>query len=215
MRNFLITKTPLKGLLDDLKNNVTAFFKEELQLVQGEMAEKVECFGRNIAILATGGFLACAGLILFSAGIGLLLAFAFEALGLDSTLAAFIGFAIVGIFVMVAGTIFISKGVKALSASSLAPQKTIQSISTAVQMQHNAGTLRAPDQPSSDLHKQVLVTKERISEDKEELKYRLSLRHLKDMAVMHIKKHPFTWSSVALTGIVGGSVLVARKFWKS
>jgi hypothetical protein len=215
MRNFLIAKTPLKELLDDLKDNVTAFFKEELQLVQGEMSEKVGQFGRDMAILATGGFLAGGGLILLCAGIGLLLASGFESLGVDFTLAAFIGFAIVGIIVMAAGTAFISKGIKALSIGSLAPERTIQTISTPVRTQQTAEILKAPEQSSSELHKHVLITKERIREDKEELKYRLSPRHLKDVAVRHIKRHPFTWSSAALAGVLAGSVFVGRKFWKA
>src|SRR5437667_3349010 len=91
------SKTSIFGLIGDLKDETKTFVKEEIQLAKAEISEKISCMGRNAVSLAVGGFVAYAGLIIFLGGLGILLAFAFEKLGLDTALAGFIGFAIIGL----------------------------------------------------------------------------------------------------------------------
>jgi len=68
----------LLGLVKELKDGVKIFIREEIQLAKTEMAEKISCFGGNSAAVGIGGFVAYAGLIILLAGLGAVLAFAFE-----------------------------------------------------------------------------------------------------------------------------------------
>src|SRR5881227_2832610 len=117
------SKTSIFGLIGDLKDETKTFIKEEVQLAKAEISENISHMGKNAVGLAIGGIVAYAGLIVFLAGLGLLLAFAFEQLGLQPVLAGFIGLAIIGFFVMVIGGVLILKGIKAFKAGSLAPRR--------------------------------------------------------------------------------------------
>ena len=89
-------------MIGDQKDETKTFIKEEVQLAKTEISENISRMGRNAVGLVAGGFVAYAGLIVFLAGLGLLLGFAFEKLGLQPPLAAFIGFAIIGLLGLMA-----------------------------------------------------------------------------------------------------------------
>src|SRR5438874_4909209 len=105
-------KTSIFALIGDLKDETKTFIKEEIQLAKTEISEKISCMGRNAVSLAIGGFIAYAGLIILLGGLGILLAFAFEKLGLDTALAGFIGFAIIGLVAAGVGYAFIGQALK-------------------------------------------------------------------------------------------------------
>ena len=218
MRISLLGQVPLGVLLSSLKNNVKAFVREEVELVKSEMAEKASCYGRNAISLVIGGIVAYAGFIVFLGGLGMVLSFCFQKLGLNSLLAAVVGLSAIGLIVILVGFVMIFKGVKAFSSESLIPERTIATI------QHLKGTAvdkpqeqvkqkdKTPKRSPLELEQDVLATEDRIGQTLKEIAYRTSPARTKDQAVKHIRSHPYQWSFIALGGGLLGSYLVARKF---
>src|SRR5215469_16891486 len=122
MRNFMVD--PIADLVSDLKEDATTFFRQEIELAKKEISEKTATYGRNGAKVVVGGIIAYAGLIVFLAGIGLIISFAFEKLGLNTTLAVFIGLGIAGFLAVAAGGLMVFLGIKAISATPPVPEKT-------------------------------------------------------------------------------------------
>src|SRR6266480_2932147 len=122
------SRTSIFGLIGDLKDETKTFIKEEVQLAKAEISENISRMGRNAVALAVGGFVAYAGLIVFLGGLGLLLGFAFEKLGLQPALAAFIGLAIIGLMAAGIGYAFIAESIKSFSHSSMKPEKAIETL---------------------------------------------------------------------------------------
>src|SRR5581483_4840023 len=116
------------GLVRGLKTETKTLIREEVQLAKTEISEKIATYGRNGAVIAIGGVIAFAGLIVFLGGLGFLIAFAFEKLGLSTTLADFVGLAIIGLLVIAIGAVFALKGMKTLAKETPAPQKTMGAI---------------------------------------------------------------------------------------
>jgi hypothetical protein len=109
---------PEKSLLDlvaDLRDETKELIRQEIQLAKTEVAEKAAKFGRNAAWLAVGGFLAYAGLIVFLIGLGFLIGFALEALGMAQAVANFLGSAIIGLGTAGIGYFLLAKALKILS----------------------------------------------------------------------------------------------------
>src|SRR5579872_168060 len=128
MQNSAIFETPLRDLFRGLTGETKKFIKEEARLARAEISEKISRLGRNGVILAVGGCLAYAGLIVFLAGLGVLLAFVFEQAGLSPALAGFLGLAIIGLLFAILGGLLAFKAVKKLSRESLAPEKTVRTL---------------------------------------------------------------------------------------
>src|SRR5437667_11744019 len=80
------SKTSIFGLIGDLKDETKTFIKEEVQLAKAEISENISHMGRNAVGLAIGGFVACAGLIVFLAGPRLVIWFGLEEVGLATPL---------------------------------------------------------------------------------------------------------------------------------
>ncbi|HXF09279.1 MAG TPA: phage holin family protein [Desulfuromonadaceae bacterium] len=221
MRDFLISRLPLGDLLRNLADDLKAFVREELTLVRQEMSEKISHYSKHAAALAVGGFAAYAGSIILMAGLGLLIGYGFEGLGLDPLLATFIGFTIAGLAVIIIGAMLALKGWNALAHMSPLPTKAMQAAKSngepvaRTRTQADAG--QTASKPSSgQLQQQVLQTKERIAGESHELKNRATLRRLRQRMVGHVKAHPITWGAAALGSVVllGGAV-VGRKFLKT
>ena len=210
MREHLITQTSIPELLCHLSGDVKAFFKQELELVEKEMSEKVSKLGRDAMFLGIGSFTAGAGSVLLLAGIGFLLAFAFQTAGVKTLLSASIGFVIVGSLVAIVGAAASVKSIKAVSKASLAPKRTLQTV--------KGGEGPSPggkDPSAAELHREALDTKQRIGEERRELTHRLSPLQLTRRAVEHVNKHPLSWGSVALAGLLTGGYFIGRKFWRA
>ena len=216
MRNLSFAGTSLLGLFRNLRADVKTLIREELELVRSEMLEKISCYSRNAVILVIGGFVAYAGLIVLFGGIGVLIGFAFQKLGLDSMLATFIGLGAMGLLVIIVGAVMILNGMKAMSAGTLAPERTLDTI------KHLKGTEQtetdrpkgeeAPKRSPEELHKEALATEERIGEELAEIAYRTSPTRIKQQTAEHVRTHPYTWSGIALAAGFMGSLLVGRKF---
>ena len=214
MRNFIVGS--IADLITDLKENITKFLREEVELAKKEMSEKASAYARNSVRLVVGGFVAYAGLIVFLAGIGLIIGFAFERLGLDTALAVFIGLAIAGFLASAVGGLTVLLGAKAIAATPPVPEKTMDAINhiTNVKFLQTPKPRRTKDQRSTnELHDLAIETAERVQEDKEELAFRLSPQQLKKRTVQHMKEHPLMWIAAALGGaaVVTGSIWYGRK----
>src|SRR6478672_4623763 len=128
MRNTASSETSFLGLLKDFKTEIVVLIKQEIDLAKAEVSEKVSFFGKNAVKLAIGGFVAYAGLIVLLIGLGAVIGFAFEKLGLSTTLANFLGWTIMGLIVIGIGAAFIMKALKAFKTQTLVPEKTIETL---------------------------------------------------------------------------------------
>ena len=210
MRDYFITGTSMAELLRNLSEDVGIFFRQEIQLVKKEMGEILSKLGRDAMILGIGNLMAGTGSILLLASIGFLLAFAFRAAGLNTLLAVFLGFVIIGFLVTIIGVVISVKGIKAISKDSLTPQRTIHTV-----IGGEAPSAGAKQPSAAELHRDALATKQRIGRERKELSYRVSPSQLKKSAGEHIRKHPVTWSAAALACALTGGYFAGRKYWRT
>jgi len=202
-------------LVKDLRDQVKVFLREEVHLAKAEFSEKISHVAKDAINIAIGGFVAYAGLIVFLAGIGALLAFAFQRLELDPLLSVFLGLGIIGIVVITIGAIMLMTGLKALKKETLAPERTIETL------QHIKGTepvkkhvhIEQPkdERSSAEIEAAVFQTEKEMAHTLEELGDRLTMTYLRHQADAEIRQHPYRWSLVALGAGVCGSYLMKRK----
>src|SRR5262249_18499753 len=121
-------KTSMLKLFRLLAGDTRTFIRQEIQLIKTEVSEKVSHIGRNAVLLAAGGFIAHAGVIVFLIGLSWLVAWLFEKAGLQPVLAGFIGLAIIGGLVIATGCILLFKGPKTLKEERLVPERTIHTL---------------------------------------------------------------------------------------
>jgi len=204
-------KTSIFGLIGDLKDETKTFIKEEIQLAKTEISEKISQMGRNAVGIAVGGFVAYAGLIVFLAGLGLLLGFAFEKLGLQPALAAFIGFAIIGLIAAAIGYAFIAEALKSFSHSSMKPEKTIETLKdlkgSEPEYEHfdESDSEDEPKRSSKEIHASVVAHESAMGETMDEISRRLTPRYASEQFKSNFRSHPYRWNFVAmLTGLAGG-----------
>jgi putative superfamily III holin-X len=212
--------TSVFGLVKELGEEFKLFAKEEIQLAKTELSEKAAQFGRNTMALAIGGFIAYAGLILLLVGIGCVVAFGFQQLGLSTALAFAAGLGAVGLVIIAVGGGLVMKGAKAFSKQSLAPQRTMEAL------QKLKGSELAPEpkvpkpeetRTSSQIEESVLATENQMGQTLDELARRVTLRHARQVAQEEIELHPYRWGFVALgTGLASAFLLTRRLHaWKA
>src|SRR5439155_13244120 len=190
----------------------------EVQLAKAEISENISRMGRNAVAIAIGGFVAYAGLIVFLAGLGLLLGFAFEKLGLQPALAAFIGFAIIGLVAAGIGYGFIAEALKSFSHSSMKPEKTIETLKDLKgsepeyeQFDNADSEDDEPKRSSKEIHASVVAHESAMGETMDEISRRLTPRYASEQFKTKFRDHPYRWNFVAmLTGLAGG-FFVKRK----
>jgi hypothetical protein len=207
----------LGSLVKELKQQVKTFIRQELQLAKTEISEKISSFGKNMASIAIGGFVAYAGLIIFLAGLSALLAFAFQRLGLDPLLAAFVGLGIIGLLIIALGAIMLLKGINALKKESLVPQKTIETLrhlngTQPVARVEPAEMEQKKKLTSEEVEASVMAIENEMAETLEELGNRLTFTHARIKAKEQLRSHPYRWGLVALGTGLCGSYLLKRKF---
>src|SRR6266850_245893 len=195
------------GLLKELTQQIKILLRREIQLAKTEISEKFSSLGKDAAMVAIGGFVAYSGLILFLAGLGLLIALAFESLGWQPLLAVFAGLGIIGLLVIAVGTLVLMKGIKAFSKESLVPKRTIETF------HHMNGTEAAIEVEGKETEKKptseeieacVMETENRMAETLEELTSRVTLENLRRKATCEIQTHPYKWGLIAMgTGLAG------------
>jgi hypothetical protein len=115
----------LGELFAELSRETSTLVRSEVALAKNELTEKAAKAGRDASMIAVGGALAHAGLLVIIAAVVLLLVQA----GLTSWLAAII----VGIGVAGAGYAIAQKGITALKHDDLTPRQTMDSMKETAQ----------------------------------------------------------------------------------
>jgi len=200
------------GLVRDLTHETRTFIKQELQLVKTEISENISRLGRDAAILAAGGFLAYAGLIVFLIGLGWLLTYAFEAAGLDPVLASFLGAALIGLVMMITGGAVLLNLVKKLSRDAVVPHRalhTIEELKTGRSpLVMEKATPPAPNPSTPEVQAQVEATEDRLEETLDELGRRLNPKYINARVKRRLREKPYSASLIAvIAGLLGGLFL--------
>jgi len=113
----------LLSLFSDLWRETTTLVHEEAELAKAELSEKVSQVTTGAGEIAAGGAILFAGfIVLLFAAVGAL------QLMLPTEHAIWIAPLVVGLVVMIIGTIALRKGKKQMQAESLAPRRTIESL---------------------------------------------------------------------------------------
>jgi hypothetical protein len=175
--------------------------------------------GRNAVSMAVGGFVAYTGAILFLAGLGFLLTFAFERLGLDRMMAGFIGFAVMGLVVAGVGYIFIARALKGFSHTSVAPEKTMETLKEFNHpgMQHSSEQKpkeekpRVPKRSAEEIEASVVAVEAAIGDTMHEIKRRLRPAYASQLFKNKFRRHPYRWNFVAMGTGLAGAFFVKRK----
>ncbi|HBP89635.1 MAG TPA: phage holin family protein [Nitrospirales bacterium] len=109
----------LSDLFRDLLDEVKFLFQQEIQLFKVEMTRKASEAGKDVALIAMGGAVAYAGLLVILAAVTLVLA-----MFIPAWVSAFI----VGLLVIATGYALIQKGINHLKHIQAVPQHTIASL---------------------------------------------------------------------------------------
>jgi hypothetical protein len=212
----MLNGSSIFDLFKNLKEEVKTFLREEVHLAKAELSEKISRMGKDSVNIAIGGFVAYAGLIVFLGALGMLIAFAFQQMGIDPFLSSFIGLGAIGFIVIAVGAIMLLAGLKALKKESLTPERTIERLQRVKRTKHFVDQPTAPkpkkdERSSKEIEASVVQTESRMAETLEELGDRLSMTHLRRQAKVEVQKHPYRWSLVAMGAGVCGSYFMKRK----
>jgi hypothetical protein len=108
------------GLIADALSQITLLFQTEIRLLRSELSQKITQAFTSLAVLGVSAVLLLAALILILEGLVDVLVF----YGWQPFLANFL----VGVIVAIIGGIAIAMAKKGLSASNLAPSRTIHQL---------------------------------------------------------------------------------------
>ena len=103
-----------------LTRETTSLLRQEVQLAKAELTQSATEVARGIGMLAVGGAVAYAGLLL----VLLAVVFGLIKAGLEPWLAALI----VGLVVVAIGAVLVLRARASLKPANLAPQKTVESL---------------------------------------------------------------------------------------
>jgi hypothetical protein len=214
-------ETSFFNLVRELKDETQALVREEVALAKTEMTEKLSCYAKNGVSVAIGGFVAYAGVIVLLLGLGALLGQVFMNLGWPPHIAFGAGWGIVGFLIAAIGGVMVLKTIKTMSSSSLAPEKTIETIHEfkGDHAEYLAKKEREKiETPSNGNHKRssdeikasVETTQKMMGDTMDELKNRLTPGYMGRSLVAGVKHHP---ERAAISGAVAGLIgfLVMRR----
>lgn len=119
---------PIGDLFKSLRDEITTLFRQEVQLAKTETAEKAHAYGRSSTVLAIGGALAFAALIVILIGLGYGVTTLLTLAGMSMLNAAWLGPLIVGVIAAIIGYVMVRRGVNALKRESPVPERTIRSL---------------------------------------------------------------------------------------
>jgi hypothetical protein len=211
---------PIVVLVKDLKQDFKSFVQEEVQLAKTEMTEKVSSYGRHSVDVAVGGAIAYAGLIVLLAGVGMLIAYGFDQLGLDPLLARFVGLGIAGLLVIAVGAGFLLKGLRAFKKESLAPDRTLATWhrfkgEEPYPVSESAPEPRKADHRTSEqIQGHVMELEESMGRNIEALGRRETWWAAGRHATATVRNHPYRWGLIAAGCGVAGSYLLRRRLSK-
>jgi hypothetical protein len=110
----------LTDLFTELARETSTLVRQEVQLAKAELTQSATEAGRAVAFLVVGGAVAYAGVLFLL----LAIVYGLIAAGLDGWLAA----GLVGLVVVVIGAVLVMRARASLSAASLAPRRTVESL---------------------------------------------------------------------------------------
>lgn len=211
-------KPSLATLFSSLAGDTKNLIRQEVQLAKTELTEKLSKMGKNAAMLAIGGFVAYAGLIVFLIGLGWLLGFALEKAGVNPTLARFIGLSAMGLIVAIVGYLLLNKALKSFSSESLAPERTLQTLQefkggpVATQAVDLDEASAHEELTSEDMQQRVEATETRMGDTLEELGHRFSPQHLKTQVKDTINANPYRAGLLAAGVGLASGLFIRSKF---
>jgi uncharacterized membrane protein len=110
----------LGELLAELSRETSVLVRKEVELATTEMSAKLKTAGTQAGVIAAGGALAHAGLLVLLAAIVIGLA----AIGLPTWLAALV----VAVAVMIGGYALVNQGLSAMRRTSFTPVQTMETL---------------------------------------------------------------------------------------
>src|SRR5215475_6150759 len=113
----------LVSLFVDLWRETSTLVHDEVELARVEVSEKIDKAGTALAVIATAAIFLFAGFLML-----LLAAVNALAILLPEDMAPWLSPLIVGVVVLFAGMIALSKGRRDLSARNLKPERTLESV---------------------------------------------------------------------------------------
>jgi hypothetical protein len=209
----------LLDLVSGLREDVRDLFHEEIQLAKAEISEKVSYASRNGLYLAIGGFVGLLSVTLLLASFGFLLSYAFEALGLSTGIALFLGFLVVAIVSGSVGGILVAKAISAFKKESLVPEKTIQTLKDIKQggleqvpiKRYQPQTAAPEDRRSSEqIRSNVEETRSRIGREVHGIRTRLHMATVAAAVVGRMRRSPMRSVGIGVAGFL--ALRAARLF---
>jgi hypothetical protein len=197
------------GLADEFRHEIADLVKDEVQLAKIEMTEKINILKQNAIALGIGVFVSFAGLVVLSLALGRLLALAFEGLDWSPALSNFVGITTAGLVIALLGLVFLLKGIKTFSKSSLKPERTIETIRDLRGHPHNAAPkLKEPSalQPSKEeLEARIDHTRTNLKETMTKARKRIAWTSAATFVGRHARRHPLRML------VIGAGAGIARQ----
>ncbi len=116
------------GLIQNLRDDTTRLFHQEVALAKAELKANASHIGRHAAEIAVGGFVAYAGVIVLLIGLGQLIGVGLVRAGLDPEIAEWLAPTAVGLAIAIIGWLMLAKAKRALAHDTLVPTQTIDSL---------------------------------------------------------------------------------------
>ncbi|HEV2319778.1 MAG TPA: hypothetical protein VGV18_08515, partial [Verrucomicrobiae bacterium] len=116
----------------------------------------------------------------------------------------------IGLLVTIIGAVSCAKGIKAISKVSIVPERTLDAVQSS-----ETSASGSMEPAGAGLHQEVLDTRERIGEEQQELKHRISPLELTKSAIANVRKHPLSWGSAAVACTLTGGYFVGRRIWRN
>ena len=209
-------------LIEQLAEDAKCFAKEEGKLVKAELTEKACHFVRSLVPAAIGGVIASTGLTVLLLAIGMVVAYAFEGLGMAPLLAAAAGLGATALIVVAVGLVLLMKGMKAFSKETMKPEKTIETVENLKSAESQAESEwkrveknRDDHRSSKEIQDSVLALEKEMADTLSELGRRVSLTTTREHANKEIRAHPYRWGLMAMGTGFAGSFLLKRKAKKA
>lgn len=210
----------IADLTRELTGQVKRFVIEERQLAKREVSERFSFLGKWSGSAAAGGLVAYSGLSVLLMSIGFLLGYAFQKAGLQPFLALFIGFMIIALLVIGTGGLLLWKGLQTIKSQSLAPERTIgvlhQITGKPPEPPKPADiSLEKDNRSSAQIESSVRHIGREMAGTIDELRRRLSLKHLGGKVTTHVQSNPYRWSLAAMSSGLAAMYLIKRRFSRS
>lgn len=201
-------------LIKEYGRELKTLIQDEVRLAKTELSEKVNILKSNAISFGVGLFVAFAGIIVLSLGLGRLFALALGNLGWSEELANFVGVAATGLVVALIGLIFLLKAVKTLSSESLKPERTLETLRelrgaepVPVETVVEEPEPEPAKQPSKEeLQARIHHTRAEMRQTARQVGKRFAMASMAAFATRHIRRHPIRMLTIGV-----GAALAMRQ----